>query len=148
VDTPTTRSRLEDHGLRCTRQREAVYAALAATKSHPTAEELHQSIAFEGLSLATVYNTLEALTAAGLARRMPCPSGSGAARYDAQTHEHVHVALCDGRLVDLPPDLSDRMLSGLPRNVLDEIERRLGVRVGGVSVQVVATVPARISAGA
>ena len=40
VSVEGTRDILERQGLRWTRQREAVYEALASTKSHPTAEEL------------------------------------------------------------------------------------------------------------
>ena len=67
------------HGLRCTRQRERIYEALASSTSHPTAEELHLAVrdADGGLSLATVYNTLEAFTERGLCRRVPSASTSG-----------------------------------------------------------------------
>ena len=61
--------------LRCTRQREEVYAALVATKSHPTAEELHSRLADDGccMSLATVYNALEALCKGGICPRSALP---------------------------------------------------------------------------
>src|SRR5262245_15414958 len=138
VSVELTRDILERQGLRWTRQREAVYEALASTKSHPTAEELFQAVtAVEpGMSLATVYNTLEALTAAGLARRLPCQGG--AYRYDADVRDHVHLSLADGRLLDLPQDLSGRMLGGVPEGALEELERRLGVSVAGLSIQVIA----------
>ena len=87
-------------GLRVTRQREAVYAALICTHSHPTAEDLHKTIRSRGsepcISLATVYNTLEALSQAGLCRRVPC--SCGATRFDADLKEHVHIVLADGRV--------------------------------------------------
>jgi len=138
------RSIFERHGLRCTRQRERIYAALACTNAHPTAEELFKSVqdGEPGLSLATVYNTLEAFTECGLVRRIPCPSGSGACRYDADVSDHVHVTSADGRVMDLPSDLSDRLLRAVPASVLAEMERRLGVRVETVNIQIVAE-PAR-----
>jgi len=128
---------LDKNGLRCTRQREVIYEALAATKAHPTAEELFSSVRSvePGLSLATVYNTLDALTACGLVRRLPCPSG--ACRFDAATHDHVHLSTSDGRIVDAPEDLSDRLLSGIPAEVIAELEQRMGVRVRGLALQVV-----------
>lgn len=127
----------ERRGLRCTKQREQVYGALASTQSHPTAEDLYTAVRASepGMSLATVYNTLEAFTVVGLARRLASPVG--ACRYDADTRDHVHVALGDGRLIDLPEDLSQRLLADVPKAVLEELERRLGVRVAGVSIQVV-----------
>ena len=134
------RELFERRGLRCTRQREQIYEALACTRSHPTADELFQAVRASepGLSLATIYNTLDAFAECGLARRLACPSGNGPCRYDADVSEHVHMALRDGRLLDLPPDLSGRLLSDISPTVLKELEGRLGVRVAGLSVQVLA----------
>jgi Fe2+ or Zn2+ uptake regulation protein len=128
---------LDKNGLRCTRQREVIYDALASAKTHPTAEELFTSVRCvePGLSLATVYNTLDALAACGLVRRLPCPNG--ACRFDACMHDHVHLSTGDGRIVDVPEDLSGRLLSGIPADVIAELEERLGVRVRGLSLQVV-----------
>ena len=41
------------------------------------------------LSLATIYNTLEAFCQAGLAQRLPTPNGC--CRYDATLENHLHV---------------------------------------------------------
>jgi Fe2+ or Zn2+ uptake regulation protein len=87
-----------------------------------------------GLSLATVYNTLEALTSAGLCRRIPSSSGSGACRYDADVSPHAHVLLDDGRVVDVPAELGKEMLEGIPGELLERIEARLGVKLEDVSV--------------
>ena len=135
-----TRALFEQHGLRCTRQREVLYEALAATKCHPTADELFQTVKSgdASLSLATVYNTLEAFTEVGLARRIPCPVGTGPSRFDADTTDHVHLALADGQVRDVPHDLSRQLLSGIPASVVADLERRMGVRVAGLTVQVVA----------
>ena len=134
------RELFERHGLRCTRQREQIYDVLASTTSHPTAEELFNAVraAEPGLSLATIYNTLDAFTACGLVRRLACPSGTGPCRYDADVSEHVHLAMGDGQLLDLPEDLSSGFLQSIPDSLVNELEQRLGVRVGGVSIQVVA----------
>lgn len=138
----TVRGIFDRHELRCTRQREQIYSALMNTHTHPTAEELFQMVAAEGdeagLSLATVYNALEAFTACGLVRRIPCPSGSGACRYDADTSEHVHLTTDDGRVIDVPPDLSERLLARLSPVLMEELQARMGVQIRGVSVQVVA----------
>ncbi|MEM7754454.1 MAG: Fur family transcriptional regulator [Planctomycetota bacterium] len=123
-------------GLRCTRQRELVYSALAATKAHPTADELHLTVKADepGLSLATVYNTLEAFTAAGLCRRLPSSNGAGPCRYDADTSRHAHVALADGRVVDVPIELGEALLEGVPPELVAKIESELGVSIDDVSV--------------
>jgi len=130
------RDTFERHGLRSTKQRLSVYRALLATRSHPTADELHQMVCAsdEHLSLATVYNTLEALSDAGLCRKLPTTSGS--VRYDADVSDHLHIRLRDsGRIVDVPPALGDRLLAGLATDVIREIESETGVRIEGMQVQ-------------
>jgi Fe2+ or Zn2+ uptake regulation protein len=126
------------HDLRCTRQRELVYMALAGTKQHPTAEDLYRTVHEKdpGLSLATVYNTLEALVECGLGRRLS--NGGGPCHYDADMAPHVHIALGDGRLMDVPYDLSERLLAGLNHDLVHEIEQRMGVTVKGVGVSLTA----------
>lgn len=135
------RSLFEKAGLRFTRQREVLYESLASTKSHPTADELFQSVRSieSGLSLATVYNTLEAFIEAGLVRRIPCAIGAGPCRFDADTTNHVHLATTDGRVQDVPHDLSRQLLSSIPEEVIADLECRLGVRVNGLSVQLLAS---------
>jgi len=99
---PDLRTTLKDTGLRMTSQRKAIYAALCATDTHPTAEELFFAVHAQlpGVSLATVYNTLEMLVACGLASRL---TGERSARYDASCHPHAH-ARCRkcGAITDLP----------------------------------------------
>lgn len=124
-------------GLRCTKQRERIYHALAMTTEHPTAEELHGIVraAHPGLSLATVYNTLEVFTKHGLCRKLP--SANGACRYDADLSQHVHLTTPDGQVIDLPDDLSRQILSRVKPEDLHEIERRTGMHVSRVNVQVI-----------
>ena len=137
IDT-NFRTLFRTHQLRHTRQRELVYSALASTMAHPTADELYQMVHAKepGLSLATVYNTLDALQECGLCRKLPTSGGSGPCRYDADLSPHIHVATRDGRMLDVPIDLSGRLLAGLDRGIVNEIEARLGVPLGDISVQV------------
>lgn len=125
---------LRQRGLRCTRQRAVVFEALRGTTQHPTAEELFADVRRDepGISLATVYNTLDTLTQAGLARRLPAHANGGPCRYDADVSNHAHVVLDDGRVVDVPHDLSDRLLAALSPEVLAQLEAAAGVRVTGV----------------
>lgn len=55
------------HGLSVTHQRLAIMEALAASREHPSAEQLHKTVQrrIPNLSLATVYKNLEALKAIG-----------------------------------------------------------------------------------
>jgi len=124
-----------DHGLRCTRQRVAIYERLKASMSHPTAEELFEQVRGEcdGLSLATVYNTLEALCEAGLCRKLTF--NCGCARFDAELQPHLHLLNEDtGEIHDVPSDLSERLLAQLSDEVLRDVEERLGVQIDRVSL--------------
>jgi Fur family peroxide stress response transcriptional regulator len=140
---PDHRALFAAHGLRCTRQRQVVYAALAASRQHPTAEAIYDAVKSAadagdgGISLATVYNTLETLTQRGLCRKLATPGGP--TRFDAITDEHAHILAPDGSLVDLPSDLSDRVLAGVrDPELIAEIEKRLGVKVGRIGIHLAA----------
>lgn len=127
-----------EHGLRRTRQRDLLYRELASTDTHPTAEELFTRArrVDTQLSLATVYNTLETLHNAGLCIRVPCPTGAGPARYDACTTNHVHLAV-EGSVIDVPDDLSRKLVNAIDPTTLAEIERRTGVSIDRLSIQIV-----------
>jgi Fe2+ or Zn2+ uptake regulation protein len=136
----STRALFNMRELRCTTQRVAVYDALRGCKSHPTAEELFRIVRprVDRLSLATVYNTLEALCGAGLAQKLPMVDGC--CRFDADTSDHVHVRIRDtAELADVPSELGDRLLSSVPRQLLAEIADELGVRIDGVNIQLTAS---------
>ena len=124
------------HGLRFTVQREAVYRALASTKNHPTAEELFGEVRKKqaSISLATIYNTLDVLTRRGMARKFTDPAGN-VTRFDADTAPHSHVMTEDGRIRDIPPDLGTQLRDSIPPAVLDALERRMGVRIDSVRIE-------------
>jgi Fur family peroxide stress response transcriptional regulator len=127
------------HGLRCTRQRLALYEALRQSGDHPTAEELYRTVHAKSsrMSRATVYNTLLTLCRAGLARQMP--TANGTCRYDADTAGHVHIQMIDtATVMDVPIELGERLVAGLPHAVIEEIERRSGVRIDGACIQLIA----------
>lgn len=127
-----------EHGLRCTQQRAEVYRALAACAAHPTADELYELVNKPcpcgecRASRATVYNALEALCGAGLARRIA--TGSGPCRFDADLSDHCHVLTSDGRLVDVPASESREMLESVPPSVVQRLASELGVDIEHVSI--------------
>lgn len=129
------------HKLRCTPQREAVYAALCAAKTHPTAEELFNTVrvADSAVSLATIYNALDAFTRAGIARRLSTPhavaGGASPFRYDADVFNHAHLVTAEGEVIDLPDDLSAEVLEHIPESVIKRIEERLGRKFSRVTVE-------------
>lgn len=105
---PVLRRALEAGGQRYTQQRAAVYRFLSATDSHPTADEvfLHVRHELTGISLATVYKSLETLVGCGLAVKLAYADGS--ARYDGRTDPHHHVrCLSCGRVSDVPARMPD-----------------------------------------
>ena len=108
------RRALEATGQRFTEQRAAVYRFLSATTSHPNADEVFQKVRGEvpGISLATVYKSLETLVACGLATKLSYSDGS--ARYDGRTDPHHHArCLACGRVMDVPGHFSKEALRGL-----------------------------------
>ena len=96
--------RLRGAGLRPTRQRLALARLLFAKGDrHITADDLHAEAegAGVGVSLATVYNTLNQFTAAGLLREVAVEAGR--AYFDTNTSDHHHFFFEDGgKLVDIP----------------------------------------------
>ncbi len=126
-----------EHGLRCTRQRRAIYRALSSCHSHPTADELYKMVkaSDDKLSLATVYNTLEALCNAGLAFKITGCCGNGSTRYDAGREDHLHLR-CDrtGQITDVPDDLGKRILEHIPDELLAELQTRTGFKVNRVQL--------------
>ena len=129
------------HGLRCTKQRRALYTALTATRCHPTADELYRKVAesiLPGVSLATVYNTLEAFCEAGLIAKMPDAGTNGSARYDAHAEHHTHLRdRHTGQIADAPDDLSQLILEHVPAEILEQIRQRTGFSVEQVQVELV-----------
>ncbi len=136
--TPTTetpeallRDALEASGQRYTEQRAAVFRYLWGTETHPTADEVFVNVRGEvpGISLATVYKSLETLVGCGLAVKLS--HGDGSARYDGRTDDHHHVRClgCD-RILDLPDRVDGGELAKLERSAP-------GFRVTGFTLELV-----------
>lgn len=112
------REALEATGHRFTGQRAAVYRFLSGTTSHPNADEVFQEVRGQvpGISLATVYKSLETLVNCGLATKLTYSDGS--ARYDAfmDPHHHARCISC-GRVMDAPGRRLVEELEGLTRGL-------------------------------
>ena len=93
-------------GLRPTRQRVALAELLfAGPHRHVSAEQLHAEARRDGakVSLATVYNTLNQFTAAGLLREVS--AGPGRIYFDTNVSAHHHFLIEDESvLVDIPAE--------------------------------------------
>lgn len=117
-------TRLREAGLRPTRQRMALARLLFdAGDRHVTAEQLFDEARGAGIpvSLATVYNTLNHFTEAGLMREVVVEPGR--AYYDTNTRDHHHFFFVDdGRLQDISAEeVSIGDLPGAPDGA--EVER-------------------------
>jgi Fe2+ or Zn2+ uptake regulation protein len=82
--------RLAASGIRLTRQREEVLAVLLQKRDHPTAVEvfMRSKKHMPTISLATVYNCLEALVESGLAKQVNLDRAP--TRYCANLLDHSH----------------------------------------------------------
>jgi len=113
----TLTQRLTDSGLRATSQREIVYQVLLDQRDHPSVDEVFSrvKILMPTISLATVYNCLDALVGCGLVKQVNFERG--ASRYCPNLHDHAHFHDdATGRIVDidLPADVLTKLRSLLP----------------------------------
>ena len=105
---------LRQHGIGPTPQRLAVYGYLLEHRTHPTADDVYQALSREypTMSRTTVYNTLRALSGAGLLRVVTIDAEQQ--HFDAETkgHGHFRCSSC-GTLFDfpLPPGLEKPLLA-------------------------------------
>ncbi len=106
--------KLRSAGVRPTKPRMALGGVLFGNGDrHVTAEQLHSESVSEGIrvSLATIYNTLNVFTEAGLLREVAVEGHKS--YFDTNTSNHYHYYVEDeGRLMDIEND--QITVSGLP----------------------------------
>jgi len=122
---------LRARGLRVTSPRLVLHRLLRERDRHVTAEEARDAVArvLPGISLPTVYATLELFEELGIVRRVH--AGGGAVRYDPRTDAHHHtVCRRCGRVEDFEGT------EGLARALLamEADARRDGFEVDGAVV--------------
>ncbi|MGD9570877.1 MAG: Fur family transcriptional regulator [Thermoleophilia bacterium] len=104
---------LRARGQRVTPQRLVIAAAIRDLGRHTTAEEVFTEVGrrLPGVSLPTVYATLDLLEDLGLVRRVATESGT--AVYDPRTDEHHHlVCRACGAIADVDGSVDhDALLS-------------------------------------
>jgi Fur family iron response transcriptional regulator len=123
--------RLRDAGLRPTRQRVMLGELLFARGDrHVTAEMLYGEAVEANihLSMATVYNTLNQFTQAGLLRRIG-PDGSRSF-FDTNTSVHPHFYLVgEDILIDVPEALQlEQMPDALPGHEISRLDIIIHIR--------------------
>jgi len=116
----------EISGLRMTRQRREVYRTLMKQRNHPTANEVYMRVKdlLPSISLATVYNCLEALVQHGIIRQVNFERESSRYCPNLSEHGHFHDA-ATGVIhdVDFKPGFNLADILNLPPGVvIDDIE--------------------------
>ena len=138
VNDDTAGEQMCASGCRPTPQRIAVLSYLASVHTHPTAEQIHQAVCqrLAGTSLATIYNSLDALIESGLAAKIV--GSDCVAHFDARTQEHYHVRDLDsGEICDLPVDFDPDLLGKLDERLEEHLAEQ-GLEVAGYRLEVLA----------
>jgi Fur family peroxide stress response transcriptional regulator len=108
---------LAGSGFRSTPQREVVYDVLLKKRDHPTADEVFARVKAEKptISLATVYNCLEALVQCNLVRQVNFERGPTRYCPNLRPHAHFHDELTGATHdIDLPPAVLEQVAAVLP----------------------------------
>lgn len=109
--------RLSSAGLRPTPQRETVYQVLLKKRDHPTADEVFVRVkeAMPNISLATVYNCLEALVQHELVRAVNFERAPTRYCPNLRPHAHFHDESGATLDIDLPAGMLEQLRSLLPQ---------------------------------
>jgi Fe2+ or Zn2+ uptake regulation protein len=107
-------ARFRASGLKVTPQRQAIFAELYENDRHPTAEAVFHAVSarMPGISLRTVYQTLNDLVSMGELRAVDLGAGAGAVRFDPNVSDHHHL-VCDrcGTVLDAALDTGPLLVS-------------------------------------
>lgn len=138
---------LAGRGLRLTEQRREVYSVLVHELDHPTAQEvfLRAKRRVSEISLATVYNCLEALVTCGLVRRVQVDPTASRFCPNMKEHGHFYCEGCgsiydvsirlrdSGREAVLPPGFEATQYDLSMRGVCSECAGRASMRTSAKS---------------
>src|SRR5215204_5365869 len=103
-------ARLQKGGLRTTPQLQQVYRGLVEKKDHPTAEEvfIRAKKGMPEISMATVYNCLDALVNCGLVRQVNQDREATRFCSNMQPHHHFYCDECGGAYdIDREPERAE-----------------------------------------
>lgn len=104
---------LQAHGHKLTRPRRLVVETLVDQSRAMTASDLHRVLADRGVSLASIYRTLELLESMQLAE--PVRQAGDEGRYIACKPDHHHHVICTGcwRVTDLDACILDPVTTAI-----------------------------------
>ncbi len=92
----------------------AILEYLEGNTSHPSAEDIFRavSVKYQSMSFATVYNTIHALTKAGVLRELTIDPERK--RYDPDTSGHHHlICVSCGKIADVPEKIRVELPSSM-----------------------------------
>ncbi len=118
-------------GIPLTQQRLEVYLELIRHEGHPSPEEIHQRLRerYPTISLATVYNNLEALSRMGFARKINPLSDH--ARYDGDLSSHSHfICISCKKVEDIESEAINKLQIPDPENFEHQISLKTIVFTG------------------
>lgn len=108
---------LKENGLKSTIQRTAIFDILTKSRRHLSADEIFREVTekYPGLSLSTVYNTLELFVKNQIVCKVT--SDTGLVKYDAMLDNHHHL-LCEN--TKTITDFYDDELDDILKNYFDK----------------------------
>jgi len=131
--------KLRDHqlqvpGLRMTKQRKEVYRALMENAHHPTASQLYENLknSEDSMSLATVYNCLEALVEHGAIKQVHVDRAPTRYCQNSAQHGHFHDQTT-GTIHDI------NFKPGI--NLIDLLELPEGTEISNLEITLKGTLP-------
>ena len=110
------------HSMKITPQRIAIYKELLHSKSHPSADEVFQTLKgdFSNISYDTVNRTLLSLAEIGLIDVVKSPGGARRFDPNPDDHHHLHCVRC-GKIIDFYCEVCDKL------NIPEEIQSQFTV---------------------
>jgi len=124
-------NRCKEAGLRITRQRAAIFRAVAVSCEHPCAEKVLSDVRAQmpNVSLDTVYRTLASLEDMGLLMRVGL---SSKARFDGDLRPHCHFVCTEcGEVYDVFPRAREEISYPLSARQKGEV-KQVNVQCRGI----------------
>ncbi len=103
---------LSSRGLKITPQRIAVFEVLLNSNDHPTVEAIHKRVlsTIPGISVTTIYNTLDTFVQKGLVKRVK--TDTDVMRYEpmSEPHHHLYSSASDRMQDYIDPELDSMLI--------------------------------------
>ncbi|MCA6078011.1 Fur family transcriptional regulator [Fulvivirga sedimenti] len=126
------RQKIMNAGLRVTPQRMVILDAIQGMNNHPTADDIYLAIhpANPGISMATVYKTLETYVDSGLLQKVYTREGQ--MRYDPRIDNHGHIYCTNtGEIIDFYDDELNKIITAFFRK-----KKVSNIRISNISLQI------------